>query len=123
MSRVFDALKRAQMESSSQTASAEIERREDERRSIQLRVFVYGYSAHHEPFHEEVTTISVSATGALLVLRTPVKLGEKLLLTNPANLREQQCKVVHLGERTKVHAEVGVAFSKPCASFWAPLRP
>ena len=82
-------------------------------------LFVYGYTASEEPFHQETNTLEINVNGGLLHLGTNVRRGQKLLLMNRMTKEEQECYVVTLGKRPK-HAEVhvGVAFSKSAPGFW-----
>jgi hypothetical protein len=121
VSRIYEALKRAQKERKMQSESGDAEnteRRHAQRVTLRVPVFVYGYGSGTEPFHEETTSLVVNSNGALLTLTNPVKFGQRLLLTNPANLREQECRVVYLGTKLEKRSEVGVAFPEPTPQFW-----
>jgi hypothetical protein len=107
MSKIFDALKHAQMVRSGKVHSnppgegaVEVpDRRRSRRWSYDVRVYVYGHGPSKDPFHEEAHTLHVNANGALLLLSAPVRKGQKLLLTNTLTQQEQDCSVVCLSER------------------------
>lgn len=122
MSRIYDALKRAQSE---RTAGEKIEgkpefdRRRAERVVMKVPVFVYGHGQRHQPFHEQTTSLIVNSHGALLVLSNKVKSGQELLLMNSTTRKEQPCRVVHLVKKRRKHHEVAVAFAEPAPAFWS----
>jgi hypothetical protein len=126
MSRIFEALKHAQMVRAGKlelkapvAAAVEVpDRRRSRRWSIDIPVYVYGHNSGKEPFHEEAHTLHISANGALLLLSVPVRKGQKLLLTNTLNQREQDCQVVFLGTRRSRTIEAGVAFPSTNPDFW-----
>jgi len=60
----------------------------------------------------------VNANGALLMMSSPVKIRQKLLLTNPATEEEAQCEVAFLGPKRGGKSEVGVEFVAPAQKFW-----
>lgn len=121
MSRIYDAVKRAQSErAASQRTGKEIdfERRRAERVPLSVPVFVYGRGEHNEPFHEETHSLVVNAHGALLILSSAVNFGQELWLTNPATRDERACHVVHFVKKTRKRLEVAVAFTEPSPTFW-----
>lgn len=95
------------------------ERRSSPRTSKYVPVFVYGYTAPDEPFHEQTNTLEVNANGGLLRLDANVHFGQKLLLMNRVTKEEQECYVVTLAKRPKrADRHVGVALAKPGRGFW-----
>jgi len=126
MSRIFEALKQAELIRSGKSEAkspvpdaVEVpDRRRSRRWSIDIPVYVYGHGGGKEPFHEEAHTLHINANGALLLLGAPVRKGQKLLLTNTLNQREQDCRVVFVGERHTRTIETGVAFPSPNPEFW-----
>lgn len=121
MSRIYDALKRAQSERTATkngNGDAEFERRRAKRVAMQVPIFVYGHGLRKEPFHEETTSLVVNSHGALLVLSKKVKPGQRLLLTNATTRQEQPCRVVHTLQRKPKQLEVAVAFPDPAPEFW-----
>ncbi len=122
MSRIYDAIKRAQSERAGNKDTeghSEFERRRAERVALRVPVFVYGHGLRNEPFHEESSSINVNHHGALLALSRKVKSGQELLLTNPATHSEQSCRVIFFKQKKQKRiVEVGVAFSEPAPNFW-----
>lgn len=105
--------------SADEVRADETERRRSPRTSVYVPVFVYGYTAPDEPFHEETNTLQVNANGGLLRLGANVHFGQKLLLMNRVTKEEQECYVVTLKKRPKrTDGHVGVALVKPAAEFW-----
>jgi hypothetical protein len=122
VSRIYDAIKRAQSELASTKNSESntgFDRRRAQRIERQVPVFVYGYGRRKEPFHEETTSLVVNAHGGLLPLSNRVRLGQELLLTNPATQSEQPCRVVFLASKRSKQNKVGVAFTGEAPTFWS----
>jgi hypothetical protein len=122
VSRIYDAIKRAQSErdaSEKAKENADFERRHGKRVELSVPLYVYGHGYRQEPFHEETTSLVVNSHGALLKLSAKVKAGQELLLTNRATQLEQSCRVVHLLRKQKKYIEVAVAFTEPAPAFWA----
>src|SRR5258707_365263 len=126
MSRIFEALKHAQMVRAGKVSTrsptpdaVEVrDRRRSRRWALDIPVYVYGHGQEKEPFHEEAHTLHVNANGALLLLSVPVRKGQKLLLTNTLTQKEQDCRVVFLGTRRTRTVEAGVAFPLSNPGFW-----
>ena len=93
-----------------------------ERRSLRSKalipVFVYGYGAGSDPFHEEAYAAVVSDNGGLLIMNARVELGRPLLITNRATEEERPCRVAYIGEREPDQGVVAVEFAEPAAGFW-----
>lgn len=121
MSRIYDAVKRAQAERAAKQRTdkkIEFERRRTERVPLNVPVFVYGHGTRNEPFHEETNSLVVNSHGALLVLSSRVMFGQKLWLMNPLTRHEQACRVVRLGKKTRKRSEVAIEFTEPAPAFW-----
>ncbi len=126
MSRIFEALKHAQMARANKVQpkppapdAVEVpDRRRGRRWAMDISVYVYGHGPEKEPFHEEAHTLNVSANGALLLLSVPVFKGQKLLLTNQMTQQEQDCRVVFLGTQHSRTVETGVEFPQMNPDFW-----
>jgi hypothetical protein len=126
MSRIFEALKHAQLfrdgkalaGSPVEEAAEPSERRRARRWTLDVAVYVYGYGPGKEPFHEEAHTLNVNANGGLLLLSVPVQKGQQLLLTNQRTQQDQDCRVVYLGTRHSRTVEAGVAFPRTNPEFW-----
>jgi hypothetical protein len=120
VSRIWEALKRAQQLRSRAGASAtsDLDRRRSPRQDQAVPVLVYGSGADKQPFHEGAETINAGETGCLLALETAVARGQRLYLTNTCNQAEQECRVVHVSKRGRSKARIGVAFPGPVPEFW-----
>jgi hypothetical protein len=132
MSRIFEALKNAQLirdgklqpNAPVEGATEVPDRRRSRRWSLDIPVYVYGHGPDQEPFHEEAHTLHVNANGGLLLLSLPVKKGQKLLLTSTLTEKEQDCRVVFLGTERSRTVEVGIAFPLANPQFWQlPAEP
>jgi len=131
MSRIFEALQRAQQARSGKRQPAAPapdavetpDRRKSRRWALDVLVYVYGHGPGKDPFHEEAHTLNVNADGALLLLSVPVHMGQTLLLTNRLTLQETDCRVVHLGARHSRTVETGVVFPKANPEFWQTQAP
>ena len=130
LSRIWEALKQAERQRtrasgretvSSRTSNRGIEdsdRRSDLRHPHQATLLVYGSDVDKQPFHEETETLDANEEGCLLALETIVVRGQRLFLTNMRTQAELECRVVHVGQRIKGKARVGVSFSSPAPDFW-----
>jgi hypothetical protein len=126
MSRIFDALKKAQRALEAkfqpkvpvQGGAENPDRRRSRRLPLDISVYVYGHGPDKEPFYEEAHTLRVNANGGLLLLSVPVDKGQKLLLTNLLTQKEQDCRVVFLGTRRSRTVEAGVEFPITNPDFW-----
>jgi hypothetical protein len=67
---------------------------------------------------EETRTLIVSAHGALLELKMPVKFGDALTLKHQKTQEELNCRVVNFGAEQSGRREVGVEFEVPSPRFW-----
>jgi hypothetical protein len=67
---------------------------------------------------ESTNTRTVSAHGALVVLKKNVNTQSPALLGNTKNQMEVQCRVVHRKEIEKDKYEIGLEFSTPVPEFW-----
>ncbi len=126
MSRIFEALKHAEMvragklkpKSPGEGAVEVPDRRRSRRWSLDIPVYVYGHGPGKEPFHEEAHTLCVNANGALLLLTAPIRKGQKLLLTNTLTQQEQDCRVVFVGTKRSRTVEAGISFPLTNPDFW-----
>jgi len=130
LSRIWEALKQAERQrargSGRDAASSrpthrgveDSDRRSDLRHPHQATLLVYGSDVDKQPFHEETETLDANDEGCLLALETVVVRGQRLFLTNMRTQAELECRVVHVGQRIKGKARVGVSFSSPTPDFW-----
>jgi hypothetical protein len=126
MSRIFEALRNAELTRSDKSKSTSIEvklgeisdRRRSRRWLLDIPVYVYGHGPGKETFHEEAHTLNVNANGALLLLSVPVQRGQVLFLTNQHTEQEIDCRVVYLGTKHSRTVETGVVFPRTNPDFW-----
>lgn len=124
MSRIWDALKQAELDRTRSTErrpaqkpkSDGAERRKSTRWEQPVPLLVYGSDAEKQPFHEEAVTIDVNDDGCALALETHVSRGQRLFLINMRNQAERECRVIHVGRRTRGKYRVGVNFLRPGAA-------
>ena len=94
-------------------------RRRSQRVILTLAVTVRTVEAPKDTsFEEDSHTLVVNVHGALIVLASRVKKGQRLLLTNRATKEAQLCRVASLGSSTEGKTQVGVEFLKPSPDFW-----
>jgi hypothetical protein len=122
LSRIYDAIKRAQTKAPSDTENPAVppigERRRSPRRKATVPVFVYGHNPAQQPFHEEAYSAVISELGGLLVMSSTVRPGQVLLLTNKVTQREQECRVAYVGGHDPQSLEVAVEFPSVAPDFW-----
>ncbi len=94
------------------------ERRRTPRKHIPIPLFVYGYSADGQTFYEETSTIAVNLHGGSMRMEAGVQLGQRLLVTNPANEHVEPCIVVFVGARLNGAVNVAFSFTAAMPSFW-----
>jgi len=129
LSRIFDAIKRVQNAAKGSAGNERLpvppigERRRSPRRKATIPVFVYGHTPAQQPFHEEAYAAVVSELGALLVMRSTVRPGQSLLLTNKVTQEERQCRVAYVGGHDPQSVEVAVEFTALAPDFWRLTAP
>jgi hypothetical protein len=67
---------------------------------------------------ELTKTLIVNAHGALILLHSPVEIGDSLRVRNVKTKEERACRVVDVGAGTTGVPEVGVEFLEPSSNFW-----
>jgi len=104
------------------TASTKKVARSSERMAVRIPIVVYGYTKNIGAFHEETETITVNASGALVMLKTKVELGESVFLTQRSTGQELEVRVVYLDSYSERETKVGLAFKYPIPNFWRRSR-
>jgi hypothetical protein len=99
------------------------DRRSTKRSSAHTPVFVYGYVADDDPFHEGSEALEVSSRGGLITLGTAVEPGQTLLLINKVNQKEQKCNVVRQALAYLNRTAIVVEFPHPVPDFWDTTQP
>jgi hypothetical protein len=122
LSRIYDAIKRAEAKPLSDTDKPAVppigERRRSPRRKATVPIFVYGHNPAQQPFHEEAYSAVISELGGLLVMSSTVRPGQVLLLTNKVTQKEQECRVAYVGGHDPQSLEVAVEFPAMAPDFW-----
>jgi hypothetical protein len=93
-------------------------RRGAQRVVMQIGVRVSGYNEEGIRFTEDTRTLVISAYGCLVILSTPVKRGQRIVLSNLQTSGAVECIVAHYGARDRAQ-EVGLAFTSPNERFWS----
>src|SRR5229473_979361 len=97
-------------------------KRADARRSqrvlLRISIQVKGFPEDGIPITEDTATVEVNAHGALIALAMRVRPGQKLFLRNWATAKEQECRVVHVREKSIGKNDVGIAFPFAMPQFW-----
>lgn len=106
--------------SKARNAPTRPDRRVKLRHSHNVPLLIYGSDVEKQPFHEEAITVDANENGCLILLESSVSRGQRLFLTNTMNQAEQECRVVHVGRRSRGRARIGVAFAHPAPRFWRP---
>ena len=96
--------------------------RSSERISLRIPVVVYGFTKEHGGFHEETETQTVNASGALVMLKTKLAIGDSVFLMQKGRGLEQEVRVVYLDAYTDRETKVGLAFKYPIPEFWRTSR-
>jgi hypothetical protein len=92
-------------------------RRRSQRVAMEIKVRVSGYDSAGARFTEDTKTVTISAFGGLVTLRTPVKRGQRLVVTNLQTKKTVECMVAN-NEAKGTEWRVGLAFMVLNQSFW-----
>lgn len=126
MSKIFEALKRAELTraddpnaTAAGTSAAERpERRRTARCNVQVPLFVYGHTPEGDPFYEDARTIAINAHGGLIFMPTIVRPGQRLLVTKEGDEQTKECVVLSVRARLAHGADVALEFPTPIPHFW-----
>jgi hypothetical protein len=99
------------------------ERRRSPRLLLDVALVIRGESLEKKPFREETFTISISATGALVLLAAKVAIGQRLVLMNLRTREEREGRVGRFGSAYGGLAQVAVEFASPAPEFWPAVLP
>lgn len=95
-----------------------VKQRRSQRILLAVPLRVSGKQANGTPFVELTNTLIVSAHGALLHLREPVREGQALSLRNVTTGEEVPCVVIDVNSGTDGTPEIGVQFAEANPRFW-----
>jgi len=98
-------------------------RRRSERVMLQMKVTVIAEDTERKQRQEEALTLVVNAHGGLLKMKMDVQLGQPMLLVNPQNGVEQNCRVVRVDDTSPEYFTVAFEFDKPNPRFWPVVFP
>jgi len=89
---------------------------------LRVPVVVYGFTQKSGAFHEDAETLTVNASGALVMLKTKLDVGDSVFLLNKSTRAEQEVRVVYLDPYSERETKVGLAFKSPVPDFWRKSR-
>jgi hypothetical protein len=89
---------------------------------MRVPVVVYGFAGKGGAFHEETETVTVNSSGALVILKTKLELGETVFLIHKGSRAEQEVRVAYADRYSDHETRVGLAFKQPVSGFWKKIR-
>jgi hypothetical protein len=92
------------------------------RMNMRVPVVVYGFAGKSGAFHEETETVTVNASGALVIVKTKLELGETVFLMHKASRAEQEVRVAYVDRYSDHETRIGLAFKQPISDFWKKNR-
>lgn len=104
------------------TAEAKKMPRSSERIPLRVPVLVFGFTTELGAFHEDTETRMVNSSGALVMLKTKLQVGDSVFLMHKGSGREQEVRVAYLDPYTEHETKVGLAFKQPIPDFWRGSR-
>jgi hypothetical protein len=96
--------------------------RSSPRMALRMPVVVYGFAGKGGAFHEDTETIMVNASGALVILKTKLEVGDTVFLIHKSSRAEQEVRVVYVDRYSDNERRIGLAFKKPIPDFWKRTR-
>jgi hypothetical protein len=104
------------------SGSRQINQRRTQRVKIAMPIRVSG-GVNRAVFDELTETVTVSAHGCLVHLKTAVVEKQDLLIVNPATQQQVRGSIVFLGEDSPTPREVGIEFAAAFPLFWGITFP
>ena len=92
-------------------------RRRSQRVYMEIRVRISGYDAEGKRFVEDTDTVQIGPNGGSVILHTPMKRGQRVVLTNLRSKVTVECLVV-CREAKGTAWLLGLAFLVANRSFW-----
>lgn len=92
-------------------------RRRTQRVTTQIKVKVSGYTTQGTRFMENTHTVEINNFGGSVILKTPVNMGQRLVMSNPETRKTVECMVV-FHEASGTAWKVGLAFIATNIAFW-----
>ena len=96
--------------------------RSSARISMRVPVVVYGFAGKSGAFHEDTETVMVNSSGALVILKTKLEVGETVFLIHKGSRAEQEVRVAYADRYSDRETRVGLAFKQPVSDFWKKNR-
>jgi hypothetical protein len=93
-------------------------RRRSSRVVIHIPITLFGQDTDHKMFHETTKTITVSAHGALINVKSNIDAERPVLMLNPKTGVEAECRVAYRKDVVGGGAQIGLEFSNPLPKFW-----
>jgi PilZ domain-containing protein len=103
-----------------QRAQTAEERRRAQRVMLRMTVKVH-LPGKPEALH--ATTVTVSETGGMLVMKDQLPMGAKLTVENPRTQKTVEAHVVRPAQQTAEGAQIPVEFTTPSPNFWGVFFP
>ena len=89
---------------------------------MRVPVVIYGFTQKSGAFHEDTETLTVNSSGALVMLKTKLDVGDSVFLMHKASRMEQEMRVAYLDSYSERETKVGLAFKRPIPDFWRKSR-
>lgn len=84
---------------------------------IDIPVSIFGTDSNGKIFSEQTRTVTVSAHGTLLHVKSSIDSSRPVLIVNPRTEMEVQCRVAYRRDLADGY-EVGLEFAKTLPKFW-----
>ena len=97
-------------------------RRRSQRMQMEIRVRISGYNSEGTQFVQDTNTVEISAHGGSVILKTELKRGQRVVLTNLQSKVTVECLVVY-HEAKGPPWLVGLAFIAADQSIWPVTFP
>jgi len=92
------------------------------RLALRIPVVVYGFAGKGGAFHEDTETIMVNASGALVILKAKLQVGDMVFVIHKASRAEQEVRVVYVDRYSDNESRIGITFKTPVPDFWKRTR-
>jgi len=102
-------------------SATDVKNRRSQRILLDVPLIVRGESEQQRSFQEKTFTLAVSAHGALVLLASPVEVGQRVVVMDPKSWNEREGKVAYRGRPHAGLAQVGIEFAQPAPEFW-PIK-
>ena len=90
---------------------------------LQMKITVFAEDLERKKHQEEALTQVVNAHGGLMKMKMELHVGQPMLLVNPKNKVEQNCRVVRVDDRADGDYSVAFEFDAPNPKFWPVVFP